>query len=426
MPHYHIWTTGCQMNKAESDGLGSFFEQHGYRPAATTEQADIIVLNSCVVRQSAENRLVHKLNALKALKKARPGLTLAVTGCLVNSNTEELKKSFPHVDFFFKPGDYPQWLDKSGAQILSRHPSHTIYVPIIQGCDNFCSYCIVPYRRGREKSRPIAEIVCEVRDLARRGTREFTLLGQNVDSYGHDLPGQPDLADLLTELNTVDGLARLRFLTNHPKDMSDRLIEAVARLDRVCEQINLPVQSGDNDILKAMRRGYTAEHYSQLIDRIRSEIPGVALSTDVIVGFPGESEEQFRHTFDLLAGLRFDTVHVAAYSPRPQTIAARELEDSVPPDGKKRRLNLIEQLQEGIATEINAQLLGKAVEVLVEGKKKDRWQGRTRSDKLVFFSDNDDRTGQLVNVIIEHTSPWALQGSLIKINRAELRRDNDG
>ena len=413
MPQYYIWTIGCQMNKAESERLGSFFEQRGYQATATAENADIIVLNSCVVRQSAESRVINKLNALKSLKKLRPNLTLAVTGCLVNSDTDQLKKNFPHVDYFFKPGDYPPWLEKAErTQALPQHPPPGVYVPIIQGCDNFCSYCIVPHRRGRERSRPVAEIAGEARELVSRGVKEVTLLGQNVDSYGHDLPDQPDLADLLNELNTRDGLARLRFLTNHPKDMSTKLIETVARLDKVCEQISLPVQSGSNDILKAMRRGYTVEHYRRLITEIRSKIPGVALSTDVIVGFPSESEEQFQQTFSLLSELRFDTIHVAAYSPRLGTIAAKELKDNVPAAEKRRRLNKIEQLQENIATEINAQLLGETVEILVEGEKKGKWQGRTRSGKLVFFSDNGDCLGQLVNIRIEKTSPWSLQGKI--------------
>ncbi len=411
MPKYYIWTIGCQMNKAESERLGSFFERQGYQPTNTAEKADIIVLNSCVVRQSAENRVINKLNALKPQKRLWPEITLAVTGCLVNSDVEQLKKNFPHVDYFFKPGDYPTWLEKvEWTQTLPQHPSPSVYVPIIQGCNNFCSYCIVPYRRGRQRSRPIAEITHEVRELVHHGAKEVTLLGQNVDSYGHDLPDKPDLADLLNELNTIDELARLRFLTNHPKDMSTRLIEAVAHLDKVCEQISLPVQSGNNEILKAMRRGYTVEHYRQLITEIRSKIPGVALSTDIIVGFPSESEEQFRQTFSLLSELRFDTIHVAAYSPRPGTIAARELEDNVLATEKKRRLNMIEQLQESIATEINAELKGKTVEILVEGKNKGKWQGRTGSGRLVFFDGADDYLGQLVNIKIEKTSPWALQG----------------
>jgi tRNA-2-methylthio-N6-dimethylallyladenosine synthase len=414
MPKYYIWTIGCQMNKAESERLGSYLEQLGYQATATTEDADFIVLNSCVVRQSAEDRVIHKLDALKPVKRSRPGTTLAVTGCLVNSRVDRLRERFPHVDRFFKPGDYPRWLETGNEllPVLPRHPSPCTYVPIIQGCDNFCSYCIVPYRRGREWSRPVAEIVDEVRELVHRGVKEVTLLGQNVDSYGHDLPDKPDLADLLYELNNIDGLARLRFLTNHPKDMSPKLIEAVASLDKVCEQISLPVQSGDNDILRAMRRDYTVEDYRQLVTEIRSKIPGVALSNDVIVGFPSETEPQFQQTVNLLSELRFDTVHIAAYSPRPGTIAARELEDNIPTAEKKKRLIKIEQLQERIATEINSQLSGRTVEVLVEGRHKGKWQGRTRSDKLVFFSDDSDCRGQLVKIRIERTSPWSLQGKV--------------
>jgi len=295
---------------------------------------------------------------------------------------------------------------------LPLHPSPSTFVPIIEGCDKFCSYCIVPYRRGRERSRPVDEILCEVRWLAQRGVKEVTLLGQNVDSYGHDLPATPDLADLLVELNEVDSLSRIRFLTSHPKDMGERLIEAMAHLEKVCEHLSLPFQAGDDDILMAMRRGYSAKQYRELVERIRDAIPGVALSTDVIVGFPGESEEQFERTFDMIRELRFDTVHAACYSPRSGTIAARKLRDDVPLEEKRRRREKIEALQEGIASEINRKLLGQTVEMLVEGRKKGKWQGRTRTDKLVFFSDEDDHIGKLVRVKIEKTSPWALQGSL--------------
>jgi tRNA-2-methylthio-N6-dimethylallyladenosine synthase len=255
-------------------------------------------------------------------------------------------------------------------------------------------------------------VVDEVRELVCRGVREVTLLGQNVDSYGHDLAGKPDLAFLLGELSGLDGLKRIRFLTNHPKDMSSRLIETVASLDKVCEEISLPVQSGSNAILKAMRRGYTIEHYRELVAEIRREIPGIALSTDVIVGFPSETDAQFQETRDLLSKLRFDKVHIAAYSPRPGTLAARELVDSVPLAEKKERLCQIEKLQETVAAEINAELLDKTVEVLVEGKKKGKWQGRTRTGKLVFFGSNDNYLGQLVKIRIEKVSPWALQGNL--------------
>ena len=410
MAKYHIWTIGCQMNKAESERLGSYFEKLGYQASASANEAELVVLNSCVVRQSAEDRVVNKLDNLRALKRVRPDMTLAVTGCLVNADTASLEKRFPHVDYFFRPGEYPPWRESPKEPTLPEKPNVAAYVPIIQGCDNFCTYCIVPYRRGRETSRTVAEIVNEVRELVGRGAKEVTLLGQNVDSYGHDLPGRPDLADLLQELNDIEGLLRIRFLTNHPKDMSLKLVEAVASLDKVCEQLSLPVQSGSNAILKAMGRGYDAEHYRRLVSQIRARIPDIALSTDVLLGFPSETEAQFRETADLLTELNFDTVHIAVYSPRPGTFAARKLEDNVPPAEKKRRLEHIERLQEKIASGINARLKGKIVEVLVEGEKKGRWWGRSRGDKLVFFNDSRDCRGKLIRVRVEKTSPWSLQG----------------
>ena len=412
MPNYYIYTIGCQMNKAESERLSSLFEETGYQVAADVKEADIIVLNTCVVRQNAEDRAVNKLQNFKPLKKARPGMILAVTGCWVESNTDRLKADYPYVDYFFKAGECPPWVDKDKwSQALPEKPQPATYVPIIHGCNNFCAYCVVPYRRGREKSRPLSEIVCEVKELARRGTKEVTLLGQNVDSYGHDLPEKPDLADLLTELNGVDGLYRIRFLTNHPKDMSRRLIETVARLEKVCKNITLPAQAGSNEILTAMRRGYTIENYKKLVGEIREIIPDVGLVSDIIVGFPSETEAQFWQTVNLLTGLRFDAVHLAAYSPRPGTIAAREMADDVNEDEKKRRLKMLEGLQENILTEINAKLKGKILEILVEGKQKGKWFGRTGTDKLVFFTDNVNYMGKLVNLRIDQTSPWSLQGT---------------
>jgi tRNA-2-methylthio-N6-dimethylallyladenosine synthase len=412
MPYYHIWTIGCQMNKAESERLAARFEELGYTGTQDISGADLVVLNSCVVRQSAEDRVINKLHAIRRLKREKPGVTLALTGCMVDSDIAKLHKNYPHIDHFFKAGDYPPWLEKSGALSLPRRPSPSVYVTISQGCDNFCSYCIVPYRRGRERSRPLAEIVCEVKELLKRGAREVVLLGQNVDSYGHDLPGKPDLADLLIELNSIGGLVRLRFLTNHPKDMSRKLIGAIDGLDRVCEQVSLPVQAGSDAVLRAMRRGYTVGQYRELVALIREMVPGVAVSTDVIVGFPTETEAQFRQTLDLLSELKFDTVHVAAYSPRPGTAAAGKLEDDVPRAEKKARLAEVERLQKVIQTGINARLLGETVEILVEGRERGKWYGRTRTDKLVFFRSDDDCRGRLVNVRIEKTSPWSLQGEI--------------
>ncbi len=422
MLRYFIWTIGCQMNKAESQRIASYLDSAGYQAASSFWKADLIVLNTCVVRQSAEDKILGTLGLVKGLKRRRPKLSILVTGCFVDSNIEGLRRRFPQVDFFFKPGAYSEltgWAQKQGISTVKQEvrfsmpvPSPSAFVPIIQGCNNFCSYCIVPYRRGREVSRPLKEIICEVEKLVKQGVKEVTLLGQNVDSYGHDLPEHPDLADLLTELNCVDKLARIRFLTNHPKDMHQKLIEAIASLNKVCEHLNLAVQSGDNDILKAMRRGYTVEQFRELVRTIRHFIPQISLSTDIIVGFPGETEEQFEHTFSLLREMRFDVVHVAAYSPRPGTIACRKYEDNVPLEAKRERLNKIERLQENIAAEINSTYQGKTVEVLVEDKKKGKWYGRTRSDKLVFYEDNVDQLGQLVRVRIDKASPWALQGKI--------------
>jgi len=428
VPRYFVWTIGCQMNKAESRRIAGYLESAGCRAASSFFDADLVVLNTCVVRQSAENRVLGTLGLLKGLKNKRADLQILVTGCFVDSDLQGLKQRFPQVDFLFKPGDYQELVAWSQSQVMAIEQglidappfdtsvalSPCTLMPIIQGCNNFCSYCIVPYRRGREVSRPPDEIVCEAEKLARRGTKEVTLLGQNVDSYGHDLPGRPDLADLLTELSKIDGMERIRFLTNHPKDISIKLLDTMASAEKVCEHLELPVQAGDDDILRAMRRGYGVEQYKGLVHTIRSGIPQVSLSTDIIVGFPGETEQQFEHTFSLLEEMRFDVVHVAAYSPRPDTSAWREYPDDVPLEVKKERLHRIESLQARIATEINSQLQGKLVEVLVEGKKKGKWFGRTRSDKLVFFEDAGDWLGQLATIQIEKTSPWSLGGRIKK------------
>jgi tRNA-2-methylthio-N6-dimethylallyladenosine synthase len=412
MPLYHIWTVGCQMNKAESERLAAYFEAQGYQSTTTATEADFIVLNSCVVRQSAENRVRHKIDALSALKRLRPEVKLALTGCLVENDASDLRQQFPHVDYFFPAGGDPGWEDAAPPWLMPPGAGGpTAYVPIMQGCDNFCSYCIVPYRRGRECSRPVAEIVSEVSSLASRGVREVTLLGQNVDSYGRGLPDAPDLAQLLEALNGIDGIRRLRFLTNHPKDMNLDLIRAVARLDKVCEHINLPVQAGSDRVLNAMRRGYTVAAYRDLIAEIRARIPDVALATDVIVAFPGETDAEFHQTLNLLSELKFDTVHLAAYSVRPGTSAARELRDDVPAAEKKARMATVEAQQEAISSEINRAFRGRTVEVLVEGRKQGKWWGRSRGDKLVFFP-GDASPGELRTVEVTETGPWSLRGVL--------------
>ncbi|MEK7681937.1 MAG: MiaB/RimO family radical SAM methylthiotransferase, partial [Chloroflexota bacterium] len=324
MGRYYIWTIGCQMNTADSERLGSALDQLGCQPVAAPEDADIIVLNSCVVRQGAEEKVVGRLTSLKPLKQAHKDRMVVLMGCMVGARHEELSQRFPYVDFFLRPQQYDPLLqavaEREGAclddigLLVASHPNVAAFTPIIHGCDKFCAFCIIPYRRGRERSRPIPEMVDEVRHMVARGVKEVTLLGQNVDSYGHDLPGHPDLADLLAALDPIPGLVRIRFLTSHPSDMSDRIIDAVAALPKVCEFINLPAQAGDDDVLRAMKRGYTRADYLRLVDRIRRRIPSAGLTTDIIVGFCGETEQQFQRTLDLLEEVRFDKVHVAAYS----------------------------------------------------------------------------------------------------------------
>ena len=422
MRNYHIWTIGCQMNKADSERLESALGQMGLSPTASPQDADVIVLNSCVVRQSAEDKVVGMLTSLKPIKQRDPGKVVALMGCMVGPKTDGLQERFPYADVFMRPQQYDPLIDLLGERMgidpegcvgpLAAKPDVTTYIPIIHGCDKFCTFCIIPYRRGREVCRPIEDIVSEAGLLAQRGVKEVTLLGQNVDSYGHDLPGSPDLGDLLAEVNGVEGLERIRFLTSHPNDMSDHIIESVAELDKVCEHINLPFQAGDDEVLKRMRRGYTNDDYRRLVEKIRGRVPNVSLSTDVIVGFSGETEAQFQQTVELIRDIQFDKVHAAAYSTRAGTIAARKMEDDVPYEEKKARLKAIEELQERILAQKNAELQGETVEVLVEDRKRGKWYGRNRNDKLVYFEDDEDRKGDLVSVRVDRTGPWSLQGTL--------------
>jgi tRNA-2-methylthio-N6-dimethylallyladenosine synthase len=411
------------MNRAESDRISSLFTRLGFDIVSNLKSADVVLLNTCVVRQHAEDKIYGMLGYLSGMKKRRPGLSILVTGCLVGSDQSGLQKRFPHVDLFFKPGSYEDvaaWSRERGVarvdgdnELLPERPGVATFVPIIQGCINFCSFCVVPYRRGREKSRTMDAIVCEVTELVRRGTREVTLLGQNVNSYGHDLPDRPSLANLLTELNGIPELTRIRFLTNHPKDMGADLIDAMAFLDKVCESVNLPLQSGDDEVLKAMRRSYTSGEFLNLVRRLRDRMPDMALTTDLIVGFPGETDDQFQNSLRVIEEVRFDLVHSAPYSSRPGTLASREMSDSVPAETKQARLNVVEELQTKISTEKNAMLLGKTEDVLVEGKGKGKWWGRTRRDRLVFFESDLDCYGSLLRIRIAETSPWSLQGQIV-------------
>lgn len=416
---YYLWNIGCQMNRADADRLAEALEARGYRATRDPAEADLMLLNTCVVRQSAEERVIGRLQSLRPLKAQNGAKALLVMGCFVD-DPAMLAQRFDFVDGFFAPSDVAGVLSfvaqrDAEAGAPSPRPASaaqvSAFVPISYGCDHHCTYCVVTLRRGAQRSRPVAEIAEEVAWLVARGAREITLLGQNVDAYGSDLPGRPDLAEVLHAIHGIEGLWRIRFLTSHPHDMTQRIIDTVAALPKVCPCWELAVQSGDDDVLRRMGRGYTVAAFLDLVRRIRIAAPDSALNTDIIVGFPGETEAQFENTMRLIREVRFDMVHVAAYSPRPGTAAAR-WPDDVPPDEKERRRALVEEAQTEISAEINARLLGQEVEILVDGRQRGRWRGRTRGNKLVFFESQDSWLGPLARVRVTWAGPWSMIGEL--------------
>lgn len=425
------------MNVADSRRLARSLENLGCEPSANIDDADIIVLNTCVVRQSAEDKAIGRLSSLKSRKKQNPDLVINLMGCLVGVHgNPALQKRFPWVDVFSAPSD-PQPLldflanrqqadqahswrqhidslldDEFGVAVAGEERAVSENLPVVLGCSHACAYCVIPLRRGRERSRDAQRILRDARTFASQGVREIVLLGQIIDRYGLDLPGSPHLPQLLASLSEISEIKRLRFLTSHPNWMSDELIESVARLPKVMPHIEVPAQAGDDGILLAMRRGYTNQQYRDLVAKLRDRIPGVSIATDIIVGFPGETEAAFQNTYDLLADLRLDVAHLARYSPRPGTYSARELADSVPAEEKMRRFRLLEDLQEGILRELNQPLLGTSVPVLFEYRLKGRWYGRTPTNRIVFTDSEEDLTGMERQVKIDWTGPWSLVGSL--------------
>ncbi len=497
LPRFHVWTLGCQMNRSDSEEMAGRLLQAGCEETASLDTADLIVINTCAIREGAEQKVIGRQGQLATLKASNPSLRVVMTGCSVREpDRAGLRRRYPAVDLFLRPDEEPELVDRLGlasAQApigaigattvvgrtvvgvadampatraravgegtVARGSAISAWLPIIYGCDKTCTYCIVPISRGPERSRPFDEIVDEARDLVAAGYREITLLGQNVNSYGHDLApearfahvgtdrwagrqldlhGRPDLAELIRTvdaLRTADGrpaIGRLRFVTSHPWDLSDRLIAALADCDSICEHLHLPVQSGADAVLRRMGRQYTIEHYQERLSRIRDAVPAISLSTDIIVGFCGESEQQFQSTLDLLRTVRYDQVFAAAYSPRPGTPATK-LPDDVPADVKRRRLNELLALQETIGLERNQAWLGRDVEVLVdtvtpprshEHEAHDaeaadsatadapRLAGRSRGNKLVHLRGPLELVGREVTVRIEHAGPYALRGTL--------------
>jgi len=504
LPSFYVWTLGCQMNRSDSEEMAGRLLSAGCAEAPAMDAADLIVINTCAIREAAEAKVIGRQGELARLKSINPSLRVVMTGCAVREmDFERLDRRFPAVDLFLRPDQEPELVDRLGLASaqgpvgitgatavvgrttvgvadhlagtrasavtggsVHRHSSVSAWLPIIYGCDKTCSYCIVPFSRGPERSRPFDEIVDEARAIASQGFREVTLLGQNVNSYGHDLApesrfghvrtdrwagrrldlgSRPDLAELIRaidDLRTADGspaIPRLRFITSHPWDLSDRLIEAMADCPSVCEALHLPVQSGDDGVLKRMGRQYTIEHYLERLDRIRDAVPDIAISTDVIVGFCGETESQYESTLRLLERVRYDQVFAAAYSERPGT-PATHLADDVPSEDKRRRLNGLLALQEPIGLERNRAWLGRDVQVLVdtivpprthdhadadepisieplrapgsgEGSEVVHLSGRTRQNKLVHLTGPSSWLGAFVDVRVEHAGPYALRGS---------------
>ena len=438
---YHVWTEGCQMNTADSQRLASALEALGYEYVEKPENADVVVLNTCMVRQSAEDRALGRLGSLKPAKEKNPNMIIGLMGCMVGyKDPKPLKKKLRWVDVFAPPSDPKPIVDyvvsrmiadeklssdaadfewDPGRIILPKPQQNTAvlaYVPVVYGCSHACSYCIIPYKRGAERSRDPEEILAHARSLAAQGVKEITLLGQIIDRYGLDHPDYPKLPELLRRIHDIEGVERIRFLTSHPNWITDELLKTVAELPRVMSHIEVPAQSGSDKVLETMRRGYTDAQYRDLIAKIRDTIPNVSIGTDIIVGFCGETEEQFEETVRHLSDLKLNVVHLARYSPRTGTLSERTMADDVSEEEKWRRFRVIQKLQEDIGGEYHEKLVGQTVKVLFEEKKHRRWLGRTENMDLVFADSDEDLTGKLLPVKITWSSPWTMGGELVSEN----------
>ena len=438
-----IVTFGCQMNKLDSQVLRGRLARAGFELCEEPDAADVVLYNTCSVREHAENRVFSHLGTYRARAERNPDFVLGVLGCMAQRLGAEIRQRFPFVDLvcgtraFVRVPELLRGIMDGGGPVVDvamdapvrfdraacmRESGHSAYVSIMRGCTNFCAYCIVPHVRGPEVSRAPDDVVDEVRRLAEGGVREITLLGQNVNSYGRDLDGDVNLAALLEGMNKVPGLARIRFVTSHPRDMTAELLDAVGRLDKVCEHLHVPPQSGSDAVLRRMNRGYTARDYRHLVDSARRRVPGVALAGDFIVGFPGETEEDFEETLRLLRDVRFQQCFVFKYSPRPGTKAAG-WEDDVPDEVKRRRHRQMLDAQELVDTERRAAMVGSKTEVLVDGPSKQdasNLSGRTRQNDIVVFRGSEDLTGELVTLELTDSTALTLFGSLVGRQRSAV------
>jgi len=431
-------TYGCQINEQDSSRIAQVMRKEGYTPTDKAEEADLILLNTCSVRDKAEQKVYSALGRWRELKEAREGLIIGVGGCVAQQEGEALLRRVPYLDLVFgthnihklpemvreiqtlghRPVEVAFYRDPFYLEDLEGRPDvhgPKAYVTIMQGCNKVCSFCIVPHVRGREISRPAENVIQEVQALVNQGVKEVMLLGQNVNSYGRTTAGEPSFADLLHKIDAIEGLERIRFTTSHPQDLSPELIEAYAKLHKLCKHLHLPVQSGSDTVLQRMRRGYTLREYTDRIQRLRDKCPEVALSTDIIVGFPGETEEEFKETLEILREIEYDEIFAFTYSPRPQTVAAKIYTDDVPVETKKSRLVRVHNLQREITLRNNKQMVGKVYEILLEGESKLRREqimGRTKFNKIVNVRAPKSLLGKTVEVRITLASANSLVGEL--------------
>lgn len=436
--YYFIETVGCQMNEHDSEKISYILEDMGYLPTTEVEKADFVLFNTCLVRENAELKVLGQIGALKPIKAEKPDMIIAICGCMMQTGEARnlIEKKHKHVDIIFgtknitslpyliethfQTGEMVVDIDEKDMidEQLQMKRSHSFmgYINIMTGCNNFCTYCIVPYARGREDSRTPESIIEEAKDMAKKGYKEITLLGQNVNSYGKNLLNPITFPELLGELNKVEGIERIRFLTSHPKDISDELIEAIGDLDKVCENIHLPSQSGSNKVLKEMNRRYTYESYMEIIKKLKNKLPEITISTDLIIGFPGESEEDFQDTMKLIEEVEYEQAFTYLYSPRPGTKAA-EMDDQISKEIMHDRFDRLLDKMYKIFYNKNQNYVGTIQEVLVEGKSKKNpniLTGRTRGYKLVHFAGDEKEIGNLVNVKIKGHNSFALNGEMVR------------